>query len=103
VCEAAEAFGAAAVSLHLSIGGEDQKQIFEKSAGRRRADAFVARYSLLAERHSDDLVELTWIDGRGAVDRDTEIAIELLCDHASEAVERIRSGEVRFAKVVGLR
>ncbi len=40
-----------------------------------------ARFSLLGERPDDGRLELGFTDGRRTVDRDTEIAIELLCEH----------------------
>jgi UDP-GlcNAc:undecaprenyl-phosphate GlcNAc-1-phosphate transferase len=48
-----------------------------------------ARFSLLGERPDEGRLELGFTDGRRTVDRDTEIAIELLCEHVHAAVERI--------------
>ncbi len=48
-----------------------------------------ARFSLLGERPDDGRLELGFTDGRRTVDRDTEIAIELLCEHVHAACERI--------------
>lgn len=53
------------------------------------ADALRARYGLIAERPGDDHLDIAWCDGRQTVHRDTEIAIELLCDHVSAALDRI--------------
>ena len=47
-----------------------------------------ARFSLLGERPDDGRLELGFTDGRRTVDRDTEIAVELLCEHVHAAVER---------------
>ncbi len=47
------------------------------------------RFSLLEERPGDGRMELGFTDGRRTVDRDTEIAIELPCEHAHAALERI--------------
>jgi len=52
-------------------------------------EALFARYGLIAERTGDDHLDLAWCDGRDTVHRDTEIAIELLCDHVSSAVDRL--------------
>ena len=52
-------------------------------------EALRARYGLIAERPGDDHLDLAWCDGRETVHRDTEIAIELLCDHVSAALDRI--------------
>jgi hypothetical protein len=48
-----------------------------------------ARFSLLGERPDDGRLELGFTDGRRTVDRDTEIAVELLCEHVQAAVGRI--------------
>ena len=48
-----------------------------------------ARFSLLGERPDDGGLELGFTNGRRTVDRDTEIAIELLCEHVHAAVQRI--------------
>ena len=48
-----------------------------------------ARFSLLGERPDDGRLELGFTDGRRTVDRDTEIAVELLCEHVYAAVQRI--------------
>ena len=48
-----------------------------------------ARFSLLGERPDDGGLELGFTDGRRTVDRDTEISIELLCEHVYAAAQRI--------------
>jgi UDP-GlcNAc:undecaprenyl-phosphate GlcNAc-1-phosphate transferase len=53
------------------------------------ASVLRARFSLLGERPDDGRLELGFTDGRRTVDRDTEIAIELLCEHVYAAVQRI--------------
>ena len=45
------------------------------------------------ERPDDGRIELGFTDGRRTVDRDTEIAIELLCEHIHAAVERIAAAQ----------
>ena len=48
---------------------------------------------LLDHNPDDGRIELGFTDGRRTVDRDTEIAIELLCEHIHAAVERIAAAE----------
>ena len=48
-----------------------------------------ARFSLLGERPDDGGLELGFTDGRRTVDRDTEISIELLCEHVYAALQRV--------------
>ena len=60
---------------------------------------------LAVERPGDDHIELGWTDGRLQVDRGTEVAIELLCDHLVVALERIERSRARreSGKVIALR
>ncbi|MEO7667731.1 MAG: MraY family glycosyltransferase [Polyangia bacterium] len=51
---------------------------------------FHARFGLIGMKHDEGLLELTWDDGRTALDRDTEISLELFCDHVASAYERTR-------------
>jgi UDP-GlcNAc:undecaprenyl-phosphate GlcNAc-1-phosphate transferase len=53
--------------------------------------AFRARFSLVGVRHDEGYMELGWSDARVALDRDTEIAIELFCDYIVDAFERVRT------------
>ncbi len=48
-----------------------------------------ARFSLEGERPGAKHLLLTWEDGRSEVGRDTEIAVEALCQHLSAALDRI--------------
>jgi UDP-GlcNAc:undecaprenyl-phosphate GlcNAc-1-phosphate transferase len=52
-------------------------------------ELFRARYGLAPERLGDTYIELGWADGRTRVDRDTEIAIEYICEHLALALDRI--------------
>lgn len=101
---AARSFGACAVALHLD---EDaQKDVGPFAEGFEDApDLFSARYGLFPERPGDSHLELGWSDARTSVDRDIEIAIELLCDHVAAAIERIEAERVPTpgTKLVNLR
>ncbi len=101
---AAWSLQASAVALHLGrrseLGADPWSDGFEKAT----VVPLRARYGLLVECHNDDHLELGWTDGREAVDRDTEIAVELLCDHLVLALARIeRTGSAEPGKVVALR
>jgi len=102
---AAEAIGASAVALHLPDEGQDAPNRFTDGFDEAGPELFRARYGVLPERTGDTHIELGWSNGRTSVDRDTEIAIELLCDHLSIALERLESDGARsvLAKVVNLR
>jgi UDP-GlcNAc:undecaprenyl-phosphate GlcNAc-1-phosphate transferase len=66
-------------------------------------EALRARYRLIAERPGDDFVELTWTDGRTTVHRDTEIAVEQLCELVSAALDRIERTALEGPNVAFLR
>jgi len=53
------------------------------------ASTLSARFSLVGERRDDEYLELSWTDGRTEVGRDTEIAVEVLCEHIAVALERV--------------
>jgi hypothetical protein len=101
---AGAALGASAIALHLPNDAANEPGDLSDGFDEAGPDVFRARYGLLPERPGDTHVELGWSDGRAGVDRDTEIAIELLCDHLSAALERVED-EVQakpLAKVVNL-
>ncbi|HEX9291394.1 MAG TPA: hypothetical protein VF904_17875, partial [Anaeromyxobacteraceae bacterium] len=52
-------------------------------------ELFRTRHSLLGERPNAGVIEFGWNDGRISMDRDTEIAIEVLCEHVLHAVGRL--------------
>jgi hypothetical protein len=55
-------------------------------------ELFRAGYSLLGERPDEGAIELGWTDGTTGLDRDTEIGVELLCEHVAAAAQRIQAG-----------
>ena len=104
---AAPALGASCIALEVV-----QRQGVERSAMQRSLgfdevgpELFRARYSLLGERPDEGSIDIGWTDGRAVVDRDTEIAIELLCEHVLAALNRIEGANAaaEAAKVVNLR
>lgn len=90
---AASALGASAVALTLADAEKGQPSFSEGFDGDP-GQLFRARYHLLPERLGEEHLELGWDDGRDSIDRDTEIAVELLCEHLSTALERIEPGTV---------
>jgi hypothetical protein len=66
----------------------------------RATGFFQARFHLVGIKQDDGIIELGWRDGRTELDRDLEIAIEVLCDHVAGAYERIRSRPERFLRSV---
>ena len=104
---AGQAVSAAAVALHLPEGQPEDVEPLTAGFDEIDGEVFRARFGLFPERPGDTHLEFAWVDGRAAVDRDTEIAIELLCDHVAAALERVEkagAGEPeKRLKVVNLR
>lgn len=92
VRRAADALGASAVALHLPERTGAEASL---SAGfdHGRSAVFRTRFSLLVERPGRRQLELGWSDGRTSIDRDMEIAVEILCDNLSEALDRMEAEE----------
>ena len=90
VKETAPHLQAACVSLRIvTRNGTVKTSEFVTGFDEAPPDILRARFSLLGERPDEGRIELGFADGRRTVDRDTEIAIELLCEHVHGAVERI--------------
>jgi UDP-GlcNAc:undecaprenyl-phosphate GlcNAc-1-phosphate transferase len=87
--QAARAVGAAAVALHLPGDASADPGPHAEGFKDVGPELFRARYGLLPERPGDTHIELGWSDGRDTVDRDTEIAVEVLCDHVAAALDRV--------------
>jgi UDP-GlcNAc:undecaprenyl-phosphate GlcNAc-1-phosphate transferase len=86
VREMAPRLEASAAALRL---GPDGERSWSEGFDEAGPDLLRARYGLVAARPQEAHVELGWTDGRATVDRDTEIAVELLCEHLAVALERI--------------
>jgi UDP-GlcNAc:undecaprenyl-phosphate GlcNAc-1-phosphate transferase len=102
---AAQTVGARAVALHLSPDRGKEAGAFSEGFDEAGLHLFRARYDVFPERPGDTEIELGWSGGRSAIDRDTEIAVEILCDHLSAALDRL--GDLPepslLARVVNLR
>jgi UDP-GlcNAc:undecaprenyl-phosphate GlcNAc-1-phosphate transferase len=104
---AMQALEASCVSLKLveERDGKKAERVYRLGFDEAGLDVFRARFSLLGERPDEGSVELGWTDGRAEIDRDTEIAIELLCEHVLAAVNRLRAASMapEAGKVVQMR
>jgi len=92
VKEVAAVLGADSVALTVvERNGETKRTEYAVGFDEAGPDLLRARYSLLGERPDEGGLELGWTDGRETVDRDTEIAVELLCEHVYGALQRIEA------------
>jgi UDP-GlcNAc:undecaprenyl-phosphate/decaprenyl-phosphate GlcNAc-1-phosphate transferase len=91
---AAAPLGAGAIALRLPETEGCDPLDFEQGFSDGNLRMLRARYGLAVERPGHHQVELGWTDGRKHVDRDTEVAIELLCEQMADAIERIERDNV---------
>jgi UDP-GlcNAc:undecaprenyl-phosphate/decaprenyl-phosphate GlcNAc-1-phosphate transferase len=91
VREAVTHLGATCASLVVVIRGDaTQKSEFSWGFDGKPPGMLQGRFNLLGERPDDGRLELGFTDGRQTIDRDTEIAIEMLCEHVHLAVEHMK-------------
>jgi UDP-GlcNAc:undecaprenyl-phosphate GlcNAc-1-phosphate transferase len=90
VRRAAPALGATCVAVRLPADGSVRRPpAFSHGFDEAGSRLLRAAWPVTAGRFAGASVELGWTDGRSAVDRDTEMAVELLCGHLATAVERL--------------
>ncbi len=100
----ARALKASSVGFGIGPSGDEIAK-YSRGFGNREPEMLKVRYGLTPERPSANYIELGWT-GRTSMDRDSEIAIELLCNHIAPVVARIEdavSDERAQRKVVRLR
>ncbi|HTP28520.1 MAG TPA: MraY family glycosyltransferase [Anaeromyxobacteraceae bacterium] len=81
--DAAPALGAQAIWLRMAARGD------EHDAAGPRPEHLLTRHSVFGDRKGLGVLEVEWGEGKISLDRDTEIAIELLCEHVANAVRRM--------------
>jgi UDP-GlcNAc:undecaprenyl-phosphate GlcNAc-1-phosphate transferase len=96
VIEAGGVLGAVLVSLQVEkMGTEDASPATHATFTHRSEDGasgelLRVRFSVPGGKHGDRTLELGWNDGRVEIDRDTEIAVDILCEHLGEALDVYR-------------
>ena len=88
----AAAVGARCVGLRLLekvADGSTHVTQFSQGFDDVGPGVFRTRHSVVGERREGGTVELGWTDGRRELERDTEIAVELACEHVLAALNRI--------------
>jgi len=90
VIEASGVVGAVAVRLR-SAGGNGETIFSQGFPEQDGPDVETAgphvRFVVPGSKGSDRVLELRWSDGRTEVDRDTEIAIDVFCEHLGDSLE----------------
>ena len=101
VVEAAQALGAVAATLRVDV-----PQIPATTAPLTLTHAppesevpppapFHFRFIVPGAKAAERTLELVWWDGRQEIDRDTEIALDIFCEHLGEALDAIAGAATR--------
>ena len=99
VIQAAHALGAITVELtpklpagSLQLSGPPIEATYAHPAEPfpPAADLFRYPFTIPCTRAGDPSLILGWDDGRTSIDRDTEIAAEIFCEHLGEALDALR-------------
>jgi UDP-GlcNAc:undecaprenyl-phosphate GlcNAc-1-phosphate transferase len=85
VIESLTVFGAVSVR----VGPSPEFSHGFQGADNSGLDLFQIRFGLAG---SESLLELGWADGRREIDRDTEIAVEIFCEHLADAFALLKVG-----------
>jgi UDP-GlcNAc:undecaprenyl-phosphate GlcNAc-1-phosphate transferase len=100
VVEAAKTLGASSAKLvvdSVADASVTPTSVFHYDGGAADGTtAFKGRFSVPGGKPERTL-ELVWTDGRLEIDRDTEIAVDIFCEHLGEALEALKAPSVRAA------
>jgi UDP-GlcNAc:undecaprenyl-phosphate GlcNAc-1-phosphate transferase len=96
VVEAASVLGAVAVTWQIDLAVSKERPdpvTFNHSSAPgddAAASLFRFRFNVPGAKADVRSLELGWADGRREIDRDTEIAVEIFCEHLGEALDLAR-------------
>jgi UDP-GlcNAc:undecaprenyl-phosphate GlcNAc-1-phosphate transferase len=96
VIDAGRVLGATTVDLRVDLlGATDAASTATYSHGAEVDDSapspFRFEFVVPGSKAADRILVLGWSDGRTAIDRDTEIAAEIFCEHLGEALDIVKS------------
>jgi UDP-GlcNAc:undecaprenyl-phosphate GlcNAc-1-phosphate transferase len=95
VLESVAVFGAAGVGLRIATADSASGEIrFSRGLDELSSEVGLFRLEFLVPggRAGERMLELGWTDGRRNLDRDTEIAVDILCEYLGDALETSREG-----------
>lgn len=95
VIEAAAILGASSVSLRTELPTvvDGPMAAFDHTSPEAELSVEAFRAELVVpggNRSAERVLRLGWTDGRTGLDRDTEIAAEIFCEHLGEALDSVR-------------
>jgi UDP-GlcNAc:undecaprenyl-phosphate GlcNAc-1-phosphate transferase len=97
VLEAATALGAVAATLRVDVPEMPETTTpltlshAPPDSEPRAYAPFSFRFTVPSAKAAERSLELVWLDGRTEIDRDTEIAAEVFCEHLGEALDLARA------------
>jgi UDP-GlcNAc:undecaprenyl-phosphate GlcNAc-1-phosphate transferase len=92
------ALGARSIWLHLDAAGTTgDRAPLRFGPLEDGCPAFRTMHGIFGERSGAGSIEVAWSEERTSLDRDSEIAIELLCDHVAAALRQINRAAARPA------
>jgi UDP-GlcNAc:undecaprenyl-phosphate/decaprenyl-phosphate GlcNAc-1-phosphate transferase len=106
VIEAGQALGATTVDLRVeTVGARETPSTATYSHGTNGEETesvpFRFEFVVSGSKPGDRILVLGWSDGRTAIDRDTEIAAEIFCEHLGEALDLVKSfAEIQVPRIV---
>ena len=93
--EATTVFGASGVVVRLAAGpgSEGTPAGFSHGVSDLGTEglSFRAQFVVPGGSSSERVMELFWTDGRREIDRDTEIAIDMLCEYLGDAFDLLKT------------
>jgi UDP-GlcNAc:undecaprenyl-phosphate GlcNAc-1-phosphate transferase len=96
IIEAATVLGAVTVDLRTDLGTAPEAAVpmsFSRAAPENTEEEPAAlyrfRFVIPGSKAAERALELGWSDGRTEIDRDTEIAAEVFCEHLGEALDDV--------------
>jgi UDP-GlcNAc:undecaprenyl-phosphate/decaprenyl-phosphate GlcNAc-1-phosphate transferase len=101
IVEAAGVFGAA--TMLLRVGNNTIGQMPTDDEPRtNEQEPFRSEFLVPGGKNPERTLDVTWHDGRAELDRDTEIAIDILCEYIANALDALQE-ESRPARAFGPR
>jgi hypothetical protein len=97
IIDAAKALGAVAATLRVDVPEmpETATPLTLTHAAPDQASPayapFTFTFTVPSAKAAERTLELVWFDGRTEIDRDTEIAAEVFCEHLGEALDLARA------------
>jgi UDP-GlcNAc:undecaprenyl-phosphate/decaprenyl-phosphate GlcNAc-1-phosphate transferase len=88
IVEAAGVFGASTMILRVGDNTIGQTSVDDEPRTNEQ-EPFRSQFLVPGGRTPERTLDVTWHDGRGELDRDTEIAVDILCEYIANALDTL--------------